>query len=65
MFCLSNVFKDLLSEGSMQLFIDDLLAYATTLEEYLVILERIFTLCEKFNLKFNVDKTTLGDNHAK
>ena len=30
---MSNAFKDFLSEESMQLFIEDLLAYATTLKK--------------------------------
>ena len=62
--CLTSVFKDLIQDGSLQLWIDDLLGYSDTFEGYMQVLRRILTQCRTYNLKLNIDKTTLGDVKA-
>jgi hypothetical protein len=61
---LSLIFRDLIDEKRMILWVDDVLIFATSWEEYLLLLERFFQKCKEYNLQVNVKKTTLADLKA-
>ena len=58
------IFKDLISEKKMLLWIDDVLIFAKTWEEYLSLVSRFLELCIKYNLQVNIKKTTLASTTA-
>jgi hypothetical protein len=58
---LSMVFRDLIDEGKIIIYIDDVLGCASTFEEYLELLETVINRCDKYGLKINANKCTLGN----
>jgi transposase InsO family protein len=61
---LSRIFSDLIGEKHMLLWIDDVLLFARSWEEFLSIIERFFERCKEYNLQVNIKKTTLASNKA-
>lgn len=53
---MENCFADLVYK-SLLIWIDDLLLYVDTIEEYLTAMEKLFDLMAYFGLKFSVKKT--------
>ena len=52
------IFADLIREGEITLYIDDMLVATATIVEHFSVLEKIFNLASKFDLKFRLDKCT-------
>jgi hypothetical protein len=61
---LANAFADLIRDKKMLLWIDDVLLFAHTWEEFISLVKRFFELCEQYDLQVSVKKTTLADVKA-
>ena len=57
---ISHIFKDLIEEKKMILWIDDVLLFAKTWDEYLALVERFLKRCEVKHLQVNIKKTSLA-----
>jgi len=53
---MDNIFKDLISEGVVMVYLDDILIFMETLEEHWKIIRRILELLEKHKLYLHPDK---------
>jgi hypothetical protein len=62
---LEEVFRNLISENKLLLWIDDILGVAKTFPAYLALLRDIFVICRKHKLKLNVEKCVLGGLKAE
>lgn len=51
-----NIFQKLLKDNKVLLFMDDVLIATETVSEHLNILQEVFQLAKKYNLKFRLDK---------
>jgi hypothetical protein len=57
---IEDIFRPLIREGKLLLWIDDILAVAKTFSEFLVVLQTIFGSCREYGLKLNIEKCVLG-----
>jgi hypothetical protein len=55
----NTIMSEFLYDG-MEMYIDDIIIYAGTEEEFLARLERLYKKCEQYNITLNPDKCTLG-----
>ena len=62
--CLQQAFQELIKEGRLIVWIDDIIGFAKTWDEYIDLLSRIFEVCLKWGLKLHAKKTNLGDVQA-
>lgn len=53
---INNIFSQLIKENKILIYLDDILIATETVEENISTLERIFTLAERNNLVFRLDK---------
>ncbi|OWZ20620.1 LOW QUALITY PROTEIN: hypothetical protein PHMEG_0004932 [Phytophthora megakarya] len=56
--------KDLLFKNVL-VWVDDLLIYASTIDEFLTVIDSIYSLLEKYGLFLDMDKTCLYTSNAK
>jgi hypothetical protein len=57
--CLTEVFREEINEGSVCIWVDDILIHAKTFDEYITILKRVFHKLETKGLKVSIKKSTL------
>jgi len=62
--CLQKAFEELIQEGCLVLWIDDIIGFAKTWEDYVNLLDRVFAVCRKYRLKLHAKKTDIGDIEA-
>jgi hypothetical protein len=61
---MTTVFVDLIREGKLLLWVDDIMGHGKSWEDYLDVLERFLRTCEARYLKLDVGKSVLGDTKA-
>lgn len=61
---MTSIFIELVREGKLQIWIDDILGHGKDWESFCGVLRRFLQLCEEKNLKLNVAKSVLGDCKA-
>lgn len=61
---LRKVFGDLIAEGKLIVYIDDVLGCAESFEEYLELLKTVILRCAQYGLKINAAKCSMGDLKA-
>jgi hypothetical protein len=55
-----EVFKDLIEQKKVIVYIDDILGFASTFDEYVELLDTILARCKQFGILANAKKCTLG-----
>ena len=55
-------FQDLIDQGKVIVYIDDILGFAATYEEYLQLLDQILARCQEYRILVSIKKCTLGDH---
>ncbi len=58
--CVQEAFADLIKEGKVVVWIDDIMGFAKTWDEYIDLLRRVFAQCVKYGLKLHIKKTEIG-----
>ena len=59
-----HIFREFIESNKMLLWIDDVLIFAKTWEEYLDLVKRFFDRCREYSLQVNIKKTTLVSHEA-
>jgi hypothetical protein len=62
--CIAEIFSDIIAENKMLLWIDDGVIFAKTWDEFLMLVQRVFTKCIDYDLKLNIKKTNLANTSA-
>lgn len=61
---LQRIFDDLIKEDHMILWVDDLVIFAKTWEEFMQVTTRLFNRLKEYNLKVNIKKSSLVNKQA-
>lgn len=59
-----DVFHELISQGKLLVYFDDILIASTDLDEHLNILSQVFEIAAKYGLQFRLDKCSFLENSA-